>query len=147
MDSIRKHIHLKAPVERVWQAVSDAEAFGAWFGMKVAGPFVANETVMAHMTEPPEWAGFEFALFIGEIQAPTRFSFRWHPYPVDVKDYANEPTTLVEFLLEPTADGTALTVVESGFEAVPEARRAEAFKMNDQGWTHQVENIRRYVER
>jgi uncharacterized protein YndB with AHSA1/START domain len=55
--------------------------------------------------------------------------------------------TLVEFRLEDADGGTLLTIVESGFDRVPLARRAEAFKMNEQGWTEQMRNIDRYVSR
>ena len=40
----------------------------------------------------------------------------------------------------------ALTIVESGFDRIPLARRAEAFRMNDNGWTSQVKHLARYVE-
>ena len=74
------------------------------------------------------------------------FSFRWHPYAVDPTiDYSREPATLVEFTLQATATGTLLIVVESGFDAVPAARRAEAFRMNEGGWTEQMQNIAHHV--
>jgi uncharacterized protein YndB with AHSA1/START domain len=80
------------------------------------------------------------------IEPDRYFAFRWHPYAVDpAVDYSSEPTTLVEFRLEPVLEGTRLTLVESGFDAIPVARRAEAFRMNDGGWTAQVENLRRHV--
>jgi hypothetical protein len=52
----------------------------------------------------------------------------------------------VEFLLAPNGAGTRLTVVESGFDKVPAHRREEAFRMNDGGWTQQVQNIKAHVE-
>ncbi len=73
-------------------------------------------------------------------------SYRWHPYAVDPDmDYAHEPTTLVEFRLAEVADGTQLTVVESGFDRIPLARRATALRMNDQGWADQIMHIAHYV--
>jgi hypothetical protein len=60
-------------------------------------------------------------------------------------DYSKERTTLVSFELEDAPEGTLLTLVESGFDAIPLDRRAEAFKSNDAGWTEQVRNIDRYV--
>jgi uncharacterized protein YndB with AHSA1/START domain len=60
-------------------------------------------------------------------------------------DYASEPTTLVEFRLADVADGTQLTVVESGFDRIPPERRAIAFRMNEQGWAEQLTHIARYV--
>ncbi len=74
------------------------------------------------------------------------FSFRWHPYAVDPKqDYSKEPTTLVVFELEEIPEGTRLKVTESGFDQIPIARRAEAFRMNSHGWAEQVQNIATYV--
>ena len=76
------------------------------------------------------------------------FSFHWHPYAVDPKvDYSKEPPTLVEFKLEKTPAGTVLVVTESGFDSIPAARRAEAFRMNSGGWTEQMKNIEAHVTR
>jgi uncharacterized protein YndB with AHSA1/START domain len=75
------------------------------------------------------------------------FSFTWHPYAVDpTEDYTGEPPTLVEFTLEKTARGTLLRVVESGFDKLPDKRRHEAFRMNEGGWSAQLENIAQHVE-
>jgi Activator of Hsp90 ATPase homolog 1-like protein len=70
------------------------------------------------------------------------FSFTWHPYAIDpTQDYSGEPSMLVEFMLESTATGTLLRVVESGFDKLPSERRLEAFRMNDSGWSAQIQNI------
>ncbi len=53
--------------------------------------------------------------------------------------------TLVAFTLEEVEGGTALTVVESGFDRITLARRAEAFRMNTEGWGGQITNLERYV--
>ena len=80
------------------------------------------------------------------MQPERLFSFTWRPYAVDPKvDYSQEPPTLVEFKLEKCAAGTLLTVVESGFDKIPEARRAEALRMNNAGWDAQLHNIERHV--
>jgi hypothetical protein len=82
------------------------------------------------------------------MEAERYFSFRWHPGAIDPKiDYSQEPKTLVEFRLEESAEGTILTIVESGFDRIPLARRAEAFRLNDGGWTEQLRNIERHVAR
>lgn len=74
------------------------------------------------------------------------FSFTWHPYAIDPEqDYSSEKPTLVESRLEQTQNGTLLTVTESGFNDIPSARRAEAYRMNGQGWTEQMKNIQSYL--
>jgi uncharacterized protein YndB with AHSA1/START domain len=144
-DRIEKRIELKAPVARVWRALTDYREFGEWFRVKIDGPCVPGEVSRGHITYP----GYEHLQWEAVVKAmePERlFSFTWHPYAVDPKvDYSAEPQTLVEFRLEKTASGTLLTVTESGFDRIPAGRRAEAFRMNENGWAQQTRNIERYV--
>jgi len=146
-DRIEKSIELNAPVERVWRALTDHEEFGTWFRVKLEGPFVPGGIARGHITHP----GYEhvtWAVTVKRMDAPHLFSFTWHPYAIDpAVDYAGEQPTLVEFRLEPTAQGTRLTLVESGFDGVPAGRRAEAFRMNSGGWSQQMKNIQAHVQR
>ena len=142
---IEKRIGLKAPVARVWRALTDYREFGEWFLVKIDGPFVRGDVSRGHITHP----GYEHLQWEAVVKAmePERlFSFTWHPYAVDPKmDYSAEPQTLVEFRLEKTGEGTLLTVTESGFDKIPASRRAEAFMRNEGGWAQQIKNIERYV--
>jgi uncharacterized protein YndB with AHSA1/START domain len=145
-DRIEKRIELKAPVSRVWRALTDYHEFGEWFRVKLEGPFVPGQKASGHITHP----GYErliMEMVVQKIEPERVFSFTWHPYAVDPKiDYSQETPTLVEFRLEKMAGGTLLTVTESGFENLPSARRTKAFRMNDGGWTEQMRNIERHVE-
>ncbi len=142
---IEKSIELKAPVSRIWRALTDHREFGEWFRVKLERPFVAGQTSRGQITYP----GYEHVKWEAVVQKmePERlFSFTWHPYSVDPKiDYSKETPTLVEFKLQKTTSGTLLLLTESGFENVPSDRRLEAFRMNDGGWTEQMKNIESYV--
>lgn len=144
-DRIEKKVVLRAPRSRVWRAISDADQFGEWFRVKFDGTFAEGKSLRGKILHK----GYEDAqmeIEIERIQPEKYFAYRWHPYAIDPKaDYSKEPTTLVEFKLEDAKEGTALTIIESGFDKVPLARRAEAFRMNDNGWTSQIRNIERYV--
>jgi uncharacterized protein YndB with AHSA1/START domain len=144
-DRIERTIHLKAPRARVWRALTKAEEFGAWFRVKLDGPFAVGQRVTGRVTYP----GYEHVTFevsVERMEPETLFAYRWHPYAVDpAVDYSSEPTTLVEFRLADAPGGTQLSVVESGFERIPAGRRDEAFRMNSEGWGIQVENIARHV--
>lgn len=144
-DRIEKQINLRAPRSRVWRALTDARDFGTWFGVVLENDFRPGVSVSGRITIP----GFEnvtFNLAIERMDPEHYFSYRWHPYAIDPKvDYSAEPTTLVEFRLDEVATGTRLTVTESGFDRIPLARRAEAFRMNTGGWEAQLKNIERYV--
>lgn len=143
--TIEKRVELKAPPSRVWRALTDYREFGAWFRVKLDGPFVPGQVSRGHIAYP----GYEHLRWeaaIGKMEPERLFSFTWHPYAVDPKaDYSGETPTLVEFRLQATATGTLLTVTESGFEKIPENRRLEALRMNDGGWTEQMKNIESYV--
>jgi len=145
-DRIEKTIDLKAPIERVWRALTDHTEFGTWFRVKLDGPFVPGEVSTGHITYP----GYEHIKWnarVKQMDEPCYFAFTWHPYAVDPDvDYSGETPTLVEFRLEPIATGTRLTVTESGFDRLPPHRRPDALRMNTQGWEAQVKNIQAYVE-
>ncbi len=145
-DRIEKTVTLKAPLERVWRAVSDYQEFGRWFHVSLDSPFVPGAAVRGRITYP----GYEhltMTLWVETMEAPLLFAFRWHPYAVDpAVDYSREPTTRVEFRLEQVEGSTRLIVTESGFDALPDHRRAEAFMRNEGGWEAQFDNVRRYVE-
>lgn len=144
-DTIERTIVLNAPTDRVWRAIADPVEFGAWFRVALSTPFVPGETARGTILH----AGYEHLAWEARIvamDAPRLFSFTWHPYAVDPdRDYADEPSTLVEFRLEPLAGGTRLTIVESGFDALPAGRRDEALRMNAGGWDAQADHIRRHV--
>jgi uncharacterized protein YndB with AHSA1/START domain len=146
-DRIERSIDMKAPRARVWRALADTTEFGSWFGVKLATPaFVPGAWVRGHITHPG-YEHLQFEALVERVDAGQLLSFYWHPYGIDPKvDYTQEAPTLVTFTLQDTADGgTRLTVVESGFDKVPAARREEAFRMNSQGWDAQVGNIARHV--
>ena len=145
-DSIHRTIDISAPRDCVWDALTDYRQFGEWFKVALERPFeegkVSNGTI--------EFNGqpLRFEFLVDRITPKSFFSYRWHPYAVDPKiDYSGEEKTLVEFRLEPIDAGTRLSVTESGFERIPEHRRADALRMNGQGWAIQVERIRDYAER
>lgn len=144
--SIEKRVELAAPVSRVWKALTDYREFGEWFRVRLEAPFSVGKVSRGHIT----WPGYEHLVWEAVVQAiePERlFSFTWHPYSIDPQvDYSTETPTLVEFRLEKTETGTLLLLTESGFDKVPDARRAEAFRMNENGWAQQMKNIEAYVK-
>jgi len=144
-DRIEKRIELKAPVSRVWRALTDYREFGEWFRVKLDGPFVEGQVSRGQVTYPG-YEHLKWEAVVQKIEPERLFSFTWHPYGIDPKvDYSKETPTLVEFRLEETASGTLLSVTESGFDKIPEQRRFEAFRMNDGGWAQQMKNIESHV--
>ncbi|MGA2738811.1 MAG: SRPBCC family protein [Bryobacteraceae bacterium] len=155
-DRIEKKILLRAPLQRIWRALSDSTEFGAWFGMKLDGPFapgarirgaIAPTAVDAEVAKAQkQYEGMPFEFTIERMEPERLFSLRWHPFAVERGvDYSAEPATLVVFELEEVADGVVLTVTESGFDRIPLARRAKAFTANEGGWAVAIKLIEQYV--
>jgi uncharacterized protein YndB with AHSA1/START domain len=144
-DRIEKSIDLKAPVSRVWRAITDHREFGEWFKVKLDAPFAAGQVSSGQITHP----GYEHVKWhatVKEIQPERLFSFTWHPFAIDTTvDYSDETPTLVEFRLEEIPTGTRLVITESGFDKIPANRRIEAFRMNENGWAGQIKNIEKHV--
>jgi uncharacterized protein YndB with AHSA1/START domain len=155
-DRIEKKITLRAPVDRVWRAISNSSEFGTWFGVRFDGPFVAGQPITGRMAPTkvdPEVAAMQkqfegkaFDITVDRIEPERLFSFRWHPFAIEPGvDYSKEPSTLVVFELTKVEGGTLLTITESGFDGIPLERRARAFTANDGGWEKQTKLLEKYV--
>lgn len=157
-DRIEKQILLRAPLARIWRALTDSTEFGTWFGMRFPEPFVPGAVLHGKIvptTVDPEvgaaqkqYEGLACEIVIERMDPEKLFSFRWHPGAVDPRvDYSQEPMTLVEFRLEQKADGVLLTIAESGFDRIPLARRAQTFAGNEAGWGKVTGLIAEYLKR
>lgn len=145
-DRIERKVLINAPRARVWRAVSDAGEFGDWFGVNFKGKVFAEGKHIQGKITYPGYEHLDMDVLIEQIVPQQRLSWRWHPAAIDPKvDYSQEPTTLVVFELQDADGGTLLTVVESGFDKIPLARRADVFRMNSSGWDEQMENIKKHV--
>jgi uncharacterized protein YndB with AHSA1/START domain len=146
-DRIEKQVILKAPPSRVWRAIADSEEFGRWFGCRFEGAFRPGHAVQGTIIDPPGYEELEWDVLVERMEPERLLSFRWHPGGFDPDlDYSKVPRTLVTFTLEEVPEGTRLTLVESGFDALAPERRARAFSDNERGWSEQMGRIARHVE-
>jgi len=146
-DEIRRSTLIDATRDRVWNALANAEAFGAWFGANLNGQTFAPGVRARGPITFPGYEHFWFDVLVERVEPQKVLSYRWHPYAVDrAVDYDKEIPTLVTFTLaDAPGNRTLLTVVESGFDNVPPQRRLEAFRMNTRGWETQMEKLSRHV--
>ena len=145
-DRVEKSIEINAPIERVWRALTDHKEFGAWFRVRLDGPFVVGSRSRGQMTYPG-FEDFPWDARVLVMEEPHRFAFEWPHIEAADEDADQAPWTRVEFTLAPIPAGTRLTVVESGFDALPPERRVEFMRRNEQGWAEQAGNIKAHAER
>ena len=144
-DRITRQIQIDADLQRVWDALSDATAFGEWFRVNLDGAFVVGETTTGRMTYPGH-EGVPWTSVTEVMEPPKRFVFRW-PDCTPGEDAGPGTVWLtVEFTLQPQDGGTLVTVTETGFAAVPEDRRVSMLRDNREGWGTQTVNLKRHVE-
>src|SRR5687767_11614923 len=143
-DRIEKTIDLRAPRSRVWRAISSGKEFGAWFGLgeplELVGDFVPGAKISG------KWGGVTEHFCTVETVEPERLlAFHWVPYELPPgEDPAKHPTTRIEFRLDEIANGTRLTVSESGFSKLPPDKQYTRNK-NGRGWEVQVHSIAQHV--
>src|SRR5947209_3485317 len=78
-NKIEKRIELKAPIARVWRALTDYREFGEWFQVKLEGPFAAGQPARGHLTYPG-YEHLKFEVMVQKMESERLFSFTWHPY-------------------------------------------------------------------
>ena len=145
-DRIEREIRLRHPRSKVWRALTDYREFGRWFGVVFTEPFVVGSRLKGRITHP----GYEHLtmdILIERMEPERLLAWRWHPGSVQDEEILADPETLVVFELHEVPGGTRLTVVETGFDRIPMARRAGAFAENSEGWTEQMKNIEAHLDR
>lgn len=146
-DRIEKTIDIKAPVERVWRALTDHNEFSTWFRVALEKPFVLGETTEGNITYPGH-EHMRLEARVEKMETNKLFAYSWCPVAdEDGNGPLGGPETLVEFKLEAIDSGTRLTVIESGFNVLTnEEQRATAMRQNSEGWEIQTQNIAAHVE-
>ena len=142
-NEIRSEMMLKASVDKVWDALTTAEGWTGWFSYGVEGKFAEGEKLTLDFGPYGEC----FAL-VSVVHPKTEFAYQWHPgEDCPIEKYPQNEMTTVRFTLEPVAEGTKLVMVESGFENLPDSRRASSFEANSGGWTSELVKIAPLVEK
>lgn len=146
-DRIEKSSIIHAPVSRVWKAISDHVEYGRWFQCEISSPFKVGETVRGRMAIPGT-EHLTFPMQILTMEENKLFTCRWPSYVEKTDlDLEKEPWLLMEYHLKEVPEGTKLTIIESGFDALNASIQEEARKGNEGGWDFQLNNIKQYLEK
>jgi uncharacterized protein YndB with AHSA1/START domain len=140
--TIHSTVRIEAPLDRVWEALTDPLLVGQWFSESAT---YASATVGA--TGLFIWEGYgEFAMEVLEVTPQSGFAFRWagNPSPVLRED----DFTIATFALEADGDATVLTVVESGFDKIAGGtlHRRQRLEDNRSGWDIELDELAALVE-
>jgi uncharacterized protein YndB with AHSA1/START domain len=107
-DSISFEFDLKHPPEKVWRALTDPELLGEWLLPLVEGKLEPGGRFMFRTRPQPGWDGTVNCRVL-EIDPCKKLSYTWVVGHMGLD-------TVVTFTLAPTASGTRLSLVQSGFK-------------------------------
>jgi uncharacterized protein YndB with AHSA1/START domain len=140
-NEIRREITFQSNRERVWSAITNPARLEQWFGTRAEFKRLAVGEPIIFGWESEVYQGV-----IAEVDPPRQFAYRWDSLTANIDAPFNESlSTLVTFTLHEVADGTRLTLVESGFAALPDPSRSKAFQDNDSGWNAELEDLQAYL--
>ncbi|HZE50055.1 MAG TPA: SRPBCC domain-containing protein [Jatrophihabitantaceae bacterium] len=140
-DRIEQQITINAPLDRVWQLVSEP---GWWVPSTAVAP-IDHTPGHQVVRESEKWGRFPIEVVRAEPQ--TYVAFRWaSQFPGEELRAGN--ATLVEFAITPVGDAVRVTMTESGFTELdaPDSVREEAWKSNTGGWSEQLGSLRERAE-
>ena len=138
-DEIRREVVLPAPIERVWDAVTDPIELSMWFGD------VAEIDLRPGGEAKFGWSAYgdAFEAVVVEVDRPCKFSYRWASQ--SNTPYDESTARLVEMTLEPLDSGTRLTMVESGFTKLTGDGYQRAIDANSGGWDSELADLITYL--
>jgi uncharacterized protein YndB with AHSA1/START domain len=136
--TVRRTITIAAAPEKVWAAITEPEHIVGWFGQ---GATIEQVAVGADGVFSFDGWG-DFAVRIEELDAPRMIAYRWRTESATALD--PDHSTVFRFTLEPQGAGTQLTVVESGFNTLPDP--AASMESNRGGWDAELDELVAYLE-
>jgi uncharacterized protein YndB with AHSA1/START domain len=134
LESLAFEFDLKHPPSKVWRALTDPELLEEWLLPTIDFKLELGASFKFKTQEFPGWDGTVQCQFV-EIEAGRKLSYRWVVGDMEID-------TVVTFTLEPTEQGTRLSLVQTGFK--PENR--QAFGGQRYGWKMMGEKLFKVLE-
>jgi uncharacterized protein YndB with AHSA1/START domain len=137
-DRIERTVDIAHPPRTVWNALTTADGLAAWFGNEAAIDLRPGGAAKMSWKDGPT-----VDMRIERVEEPVVFGYTW---PINGLAEDDARRTYVEFTLEPTATGTRLTVVESGFAQLSADAHSAAFEGNTKGWASELGELVSYLD-
>ena len=115
-DMITKTTHVRAPLDRVWRAISDHREFGQWFRVALDQPFEAGKESTGKMTYPG-YEGYPWRAQITAVEPPTSLEFRDGFADQEGQPAADMPITTVRMKLTERDGGGTRMELHSAFDS------------------------------
>jgi uncharacterized protein YndB with AHSA1/START domain len=140
-EQIEREVVIAAPIERVWDVITQPEHVGSWFGD--AGAEIDLRPGGAIIIR---WKDYGTGYGIVERVEPPHL-FAWRGALIGHTEVRPDNSTVVEFTLTAEGSRTRLRVVESGFHtlAVPADEAMKQAEGNVEGWRVKMDELAAYA--
>ena len=144
-DTIEREMVIRAPKERVYNAIADETQIVQWFPDSMEGKLTPGERPVFDFGEYGK-----APIYVVAADPHHYFAYKWLPganyMPEGIEgDVLRVPHTLVEFRLEDVPDGTRLRLKESGFAGLPPEVYEVAIKDNSGGWDYMLDRLNKFA--
>ncbi len=134
--AVERSIWLKAPRERVWQAITDPQQIPQWFSPGTEWRASALQVGGTLGVWDPETASEKYVQVIDVFDAPHRLVTRT----------VDEPVHTTIWVLDEEAGGTRLTLTNTGYENEADDVRHNNNEQNAFGFGLMMVNLQAYVD-
>ena len=138
-DLIERTIAVSRPIERVWDAITQAEQLARRFGDSAEIDLRPGGAIKLGWSEHDA----TIAGVVGDVDPPRRFSFSWEAHTA--ADGSTRSTNVV-FHLDESDGQTTVTVSETGFSELPDDIYEQRLRDNTEGWAHELDELRHILE-
>lgn len=136
-DRIEREMILNAPIQKVWDAITNPVSLTQWFGDRADIPKLAEGEPLTFGWDDDVCKGM-----IQTVREPNIFAFRWQSSRLGkTAEFDERYTTLVTYTLKSVPEGTHLHMLETGFARLPEAISGVAHDDNTSGWTIELQEL------
>ena len=144
-DRIEREIDIDAPIEVVWDVITQPEHITGWFTDSAVIDVRPGAEGRFGWDEKATNRATFVNVQIERVEPPNVFAFRWN-YP-DGAGAGPATAPLVEFTLEPRGTGTHLLLVESGLQGIDQTdeEKDAYFADHTKGWDVIVPRLGDYV--
>jgi uncharacterized protein YndB with AHSA1/START domain len=144
-DRIEREVLVEAPIDVVWEVISQPEQIVHWFSDEADLDLrPGGEGILTFEMKATNQPG-TFHLRFEAVEPPRRLTYRWM-YPRGEEPRLGN-SMLVEFTLAEEGDKTRLTVVESGLDLMPWPRDEKQgyADSHGKGWAQHLERLSSYA--
>jgi uncharacterized protein YndB with AHSA1/START domain len=137
--AIERSVWINASRERVWQALTDPQQVAAWFAPGTTFKSTGSEVGSKLYVEHPETGAEMYVQILEIVDPPAQLVLRSQAEPPD-------PSFVTSYRLDEEKNGTRLTLVFGGYEALPEELREQLMDENAAGFELMLGNIKAVIE-